>query len=478
MHSRSNHKTPTLPVSYPTIILRNSLISFLGSLSSSLSLSFKKYKTKMILYIRFVALFILLVSSTSASCFSSSTLLKDHRETFDLPTFSLPSKAGAGRRLSSSPVTVNVDDFGAKGDGTDDSEAFNSAWKVACSSKKAVLLVPKNRIYHLKPVTFSGPCNSGLTMRIDGTIKASNKPSDYSSDPTHWLVFKKLLNFNVQGAGTFNGNGKIWWRKSCKHNKSLPCKDAPTAVTFTSCTNLGVSGIRSKNAQQMHITFQKCENVKAWNLKVYAPESSPNTDGIHVTGSKNVQIMSSLIRTGDDCVSIVNGSSNVKVTDIKCGPGHGISIGSLGKANSEAIVSDVLVNRAQLSGTSNGVRIKTWPGGSGYAKNIVFQNIVMNNVTNPIIITQKYCDQKTPCVKQDSDVQIENVSFNNIKGTSASDIAITLDCSDNYPCKGIVLQNINLVSKAGRVNEQAKCYNVDGLSSLGRVSPDCSLEEN
>lgn len=45
-------------------------------------------------------------------------------------------------------------------------QAFNSAWKVACSSEKAVLLVPINRIYHLKPVTFAGPCNSGLTMRV------------------------------------------------------------------------------------------------------------------------------------------------------------------------------------------------------------------------------------------------------------------------------------------------------------------------
>ena len=36
------------------------------------------------------------------------------------------------------------------------------------------------------------------------------------------------------------------------------------------------------------------------------------------------------------------------------------SIGSLGKGKSEAIVSDVSVTRAKLSGTTNGVRIKTW----------------------------------------------------------------------------------------------------------------------
>lgn len=45
-------------------------------------------------------------------------------------------------------------------------------------------------------------------------------------------------------------------------------------------------------------------------------------------------------------------------------------------------------------------------GGSGYAKNIVFQNIVMKNVSNPIIIDQNYCDQKTPCQEEVINVQV------------------------------------------------------------------------
>jgi hypothetical protein len=36
------------------------------------------------------------------------------------------------------------------------------------------------------------------------------------------------------------------------------------------------------------------------------------------------------------------------------------SIGSLGADKSEAEVSNVIVNRASLKGTTNGVRIKTW----------------------------------------------------------------------------------------------------------------------
>lgn len=70
-------------------------------------------------------------------------------------------------------------------------------------------------------------------------------------------------------------------------------------MTFHECQNLIVTNLRFKNAQQMHLIFQKCVNVQAVNLKVFAPGDSPNTDGIHVTDTQNIQIMNSVIRTGE-----------------------------------------------------------------------------------------------------------------------------------------------------------------------------------
>ena len=66
------------------------------------------------------------------------------------------------------------------------------------------------------------------------------------------------------------------------------------------------------------------------------------------------------IGTGDDCISIINGSFGVKMRDIDCGPGHGISIGSLGKGGAFAAVADVALDSARISRAQNGVRIKTW----------------------------------------------------------------------------------------------------------------------
>ena len=67
------------------------------------------------------------------------------------------------------------------------------------------------------------------------------------------------------------------------------------------------------------------------------------------------------------------------------------SVGSLGKYPSYKGVSNVTVNGASFTGTQNGVRIKTWQGGKGFANGLTFENIHMNNVQNPIVIDQFYC---------------------------------------------------------------------------------------
>ncbi|KAL9321744.1 hypothetical protein ACSQ67_009797 [Phaseolus vulgaris] len=362
---------------------------------------------------------------------------------------------------------ISVDDFGAKAnDGRDDTEAFEKAWNEACS-RGGVLVVPEAKIYHLKPITFSGPCHPNTAFRVYGTIRAWPVISAYGKQRLLWIMFQNLTNLRVDGGGTINGNGRKWWENSCKTNENL-------AVTFFGCNNLIVTNLRLKNAQQMHVRFQKCNNVTASNLILRAPGNSPNTDGIHVTETKNIMISNSSIGTGDDCISIVSGSQNVRVTDVTCGPGHGISIGSLGAGNSKAQVSNVLVNRATITGTTNGVRIKTWQGGSGYAKNIKFENIAMRNVTNPIIVDQNYCDQEKPCKEKVSAVQVSNIVYQNIRGTSASEVAIKFECSKSFPCKGIHFEDVVLTPHGHAASKTiATCQNVRYVNR-GKFLPSCS----
>ncbi|WOK98024.1 Exopolygalacturonase [Canna indica] len=94
-------------------------------------------------------------------------------------------------------------------------------------------------------------------------------------------------------------------------------------------------------------------------IKIIAPKNSPNNHGIHIAESSNIKIIDSIIRRGDDCISIGPGSQNLQIACVFCDPDHGISIGSLGKSANEKDVVGLKVNNCTLSGTDNGLRIKT-----------------------------------------------------------------------------------------------------------------------
>lgn len=290
----------------------------------------------------------------------------------------------------------------------------------------------------------------------------------------YWLLFHGINDLIIDGGGggLIYGSGEKWWAASCKINKTNPCRSAPTALTFESNNNLIVSNLIVKNSQQVHISFRKCVGVEANYLRVTAPEHSPNTDGIHITASTYVTVMNSVIGTGDDCVSIVSDSFDIQIQNVNCGPGHGISIGSLGKGNSEAHVADVTVDGVYIHDTTNGLRIKTWQGGSGFAQGIRYQNVYMRNVSNPIIIDQYYCDSPTPCANQTSAVEVSDVWYDTISGTSATEEAIRFACSDSVPCENIVLRDIHLRLNSGDA-AASFCESVMGFSFGYVIPPSC-----
>ena len=91
---------------------------------------------------------------------------------------------------------------------------------------------------------------------------------------------------------------------------------------FTNSNNIMINGLTSLNSQMYHIVIIGCNNVKLQGVKVSASGNSPNTDGIHVQLSSGVSIMNSKISTGDDCVSIGVGTTNLDIENMACGPGH------------------------------------------------------------------------------------------------------------------------------------------------------------
>lgn len=87
----------------------------------------------------------------------------------------------------------------------------------------------------------------GKLFQIYGSIEASDNISDYGKDRGHWLIFDHVQNLLVQGGGTINGNGKIWWQNSCKINKSLVYIYLLTNYFSTKLTKLMFPGILALN---------------------------------------------------------------------------------------------------------------------------------------------------------------------------------------------------------------------------------------
>ncbi|ESW12798.1 hypothetical protein PHAVU_008G143500 [Phaseolus vulgaris] len=362
----------------------------------------------------------------------------------------------------------NVVKFGAKADGkTDSTEPFMKAWESACGNlSPATIYVPKGR-YLLRNTNFRGPCKRKVTFLIDGTLVA---PEDYTAlgNSGFWILFNHVENLVVSG-GKLDGKGAAFW--NCRRS-GKSCPAGARSMTFNWVNNLVVSGITSVNSQVSHLVINTCKNVVVKNVRLIAPEQSPNTDGIHVERSTGVTITGSTLQTGDDCISIGDATYNLFISNIKCGPGHGVSIGSLGQKVDEKGVENVTLTNAIFSGSDNGVRIKTWARPSnGFVRNVLFQNIVMDKVENPIIIDQNYCPNNQGCPSQTSGIKISEITYLNINGSSATPEAVTFDCSPSNPCRGIKFQDINLTYK--NIAATSSCKNIEGTSSGTLVPESC-----
>ncbi|KAK4362442.1 hypothetical protein RND71_017683 [Anisodus tanguticus] len=296
-----------------------------------------------------------------------------------------------------SPV-FNVLHYGAVGDGsTDATNAFNRTWEATCTSSSSppTMYVPSGKTFLLHPLKLSGPCvSSGVTIEINGNIVGPSEPSEWrclANRCDKWIHLKHVNALTVRGNGTINGRGQKWWDDNDRIR--------PTAFEISHSKNVSLSGLSFKDSPRMHVHIESAESATVSNITIDAPAKSPNTDGIHVMFPLiNVELELIALNfhenAGDDCISIVDGCSNLKISNIICGPGHGISIGSLGKHGSNDNVENIVVSDVVFIKSTNGARIKTWQGGQGHARNIIFERILSQDSYNPIIIDQFYCDHE------------------------------------------------------------------------------------
>ncbi|KAJ9686035.1 hypothetical protein PVL29_015087 [Vitis rotundifolia] len=359
----------------------------------------------------------------------------------------------------SGDTIFDVTKYGARTDGNSDiSQALLKAWGDACSSPVASTVIIPDGTYPLGQIIIAGPCKAPINFVVQGTVMAPVDTSRFRAE-AGWIAFQQIDQFTLSGGGVFDGQGKTVWGRKCPSSEY--CKQLPINLRFNFITNSMVKDLTSRDSKQFHINLLGCKNLTFYNVVISAPEESLNTDGIHIGRSSGINITDSTIGTGDDCVSIGDGSEQINIQRVTCGPGHGISVGSLGKYPNEEPVVGISVKNCTLTNTQNGVRVKTWPAShQGTASEMNFEDIVMNTVGNPIIIDQEYCPHNQCNLKSPSRIKLSNVSFRNIRGTTSTQVAVKLVCSEEVPCEDVELGDINLEYNGNEGPAMSQCKNI------------------
>ncbi|KAL2926496.1 hypothetical protein RDABS01_019447, partial [Bienertia sinuspersici] len=225
--------------------------------------------------------------------------------------------------------------------------AFAKAWEAVCGAKlqNVILQVPNGKTFLVKPLKFQGPCKS-TTINIQ----------------TIWFVY---------------------------------------------CNKLALQRLKFFNSSGNHISIKNSNNVLVSHLHIQAPGDTPNTDGIDISYSSGISIFKSVIATGDDCVAMSNGSHDIKITSVTCGPGHGIRE-----------VKDMLeISSMMILGS------------------------IMLQI--PLLLT----------------IKISDVSFTRMSGTSYSEKAIVLHCSQTIGCTNIQIEQADITSSIPRGKTVSDCFN-------------------
>ncbi|KAJ4849682.1 hypothetical protein Tsubulata_049978, partial [Turnera subulata] len=140
-----------------------------------------------------------------------------------------------------------------------------------------------------------------------GKIVAPSSIGAWGTCGDMWLSFNGIEGLTLDGTGSIDGQGSmLWGQKQCR----------PTVISkgyfpFEKILQQYEGKRTFINSPRAHIVILGSAGVSVSGIKITAPDESPNTDGIDISRSTNVQILDSVIGTGDDCVAINGGSSNI-----------------------------------------------------------------------------------------------------------------------------------------------------------------------
>ncbi|HEY6413469.1 MAG TPA: glycoside hydrolase family 28 protein [Edaphobacter sp.] len=266
----------------------------------------------------------------------------------------------------------------------------------------------------------------------------------------------------ITGSGVIDGNGESWWIEARRF------KDAgilgsehtrPRLVVFDHCHHIRVEGVTLQNSPMWQLVPYNSDDVVIRNIRVLAPEKSPNTDAVNPFSSSNVVIDHLFADVGDDNIAIKSGainspggdlpSKNIRITNVDFRHGHGLSIGS----EIAGGVQNVSVEHALFRGTDNGIRIKANRDRGNDVSGIHVHDVQMEDVKTALILSEYYpgvlpsadiaSAPVTRLTPHFHDIVIENVTATATKNAGA------IAGLPEAPIQGVTLRNVSIRAPLG-----------------------------
>ena len=269
------------------------------------------------------------------------------------------------------------------------------------------------------------------------------------------------MTFEISGQGTIDGQGAKWWTMF-RTNRNMTHR--PYMVKLEGCERVWVHGVTLCNSPMFHLVPQNCKDVTIQGITIKSPANAPNTDGIDPSGW-NFLIEDCLIDGGDDNIAVkpnrgyTPGNKNYLIRNCQFLHGHGMSIGS----GTDGGIEDLTVTDCSFDSTDAGIRIKTTRERGGVLQHLVYENLTMKSVRNPIYIIDWYPEREAPkdpasekpqaitkYTPVNKDILIRNVT------STGSPSAGTIRGLPEMPVTGVTFTNVNISAATGMKIYHAK----------------------
>ena len=369
--------------------------------------------------------------------------------------------------LAHAERVCNVHAYGAKGDGvTKDTQAIQAAID-ACEHKGGGTVLLSAGTYLSAPIVLKS--NINLHLDKGATLLGSPDRQDYPAITEFRVPGAQALvsatdahNVSITGDGVIDGAGQNWWdiARTFKNSGAMGSEHPrPRLVVFDHCKHILVEGVTIQNSPMWQLVPYYSSDIVIRNIKVLAPQHSPNTDAVDPFSSSNIVIDHLYADVGDDDIAIKSGpanspgpdspSRNITITDCTFLHGHGLSIGSEIAGGAQNIHAE----RIHFDGTENGIRIKANRDRGNDVSHISFRDIDMKGVKSAIIISEYYPKIPSPADVTSAPItrltpHFHDITIDNMTAVGSASAGVIVGLPE-APVAGLVLHNVHISANHG-----------------------------